>query len=116
KGVLRRTPSGTGLMLAKEKAAPAVAPKAAQKPAVVKAAPSAPVAASKETRSLRELLLHLLGGSKRPLAARELGEMVLKSGYRTDSRDFTHVVWVALGKMNEVERAPQGGYRLKKRS
>jgi hypothetical protein len=63
---------------------------------------------------LRELVLELLRKNNRPMAAREVAEQALAAGYRTTSKDFTNVVWVALGRLNEVENLPGGGYRLKK--
>jgi hypothetical protein len=66
--------------------------------------------------SLRDLLLQLLTVSTRPLKARELAEQALATGYQTESKDFVNVVWVALGKLDEVENIPGQGYRMKKRS
>jgi hypothetical protein len=134
KAVLRRAPDGAGLLLAKETRAPATAarkpappakaPGRARKPARSPSSPrngAAPIAskrtpasAPKEQRPLHEVLLAILKKSKRPMLAKELGAEALKAGYRTASKDFTNVVWVNVGKMPEVERAPDGGYRLKK--
>jgi hypothetical protein len=66
--------------------------------------------------TLRMVLLDLLKKSKHHVAGSELAQQVLKTGYRTSSRNFTDVVWVMLGKMDEVEHLPGKGYRLKKRS
>ena len=63
----------------------------------------------------RVVLLDLLNKSKRPLLARELADLALAEGYPTKSKDFTTVVWVMLGKMENVENIPNQGYRLKKR-
>ena len=64
---------------------------------------------------LRVLLAKLLAKSKRPLAARELADQVLASGYQTKSKKFVDVMWVALGNMDNVENVPGQGWRLKKR-
>jgi hypothetical protein len=61
------------------------------------------------------VLTGLLKKSKKPLAARELAERALAAGYQTASKDFTNVVWVALGNMTNVENIPGEGYRLKKK-
>jgi hypothetical protein len=63
---------------------------------------------------LRPLLARLLAKSRRLLAARELAEQVLASGYKTKSKNFVDVLWVALGQMPNVENVPGQGYRLKK--
>jgi hypothetical protein len=64
--------------------------------------------------SLRELLTRLLAESKRPLKAKELAEQALAAGYQTASKDFVSVVWVAVGKIENVENLQGQGYRLKK--
>jgi hypothetical protein len=61
------------------------------------------------------ILTDLLAKSPRPLAARELARQAKALGYRTKSGDFTNVVWVMLGKMDQVENVSGQGYRLKKR-
>jgi len=38
----------------------------------------------------------------------------LATGYQTKSKDFTGVVWTALGQMNNVENVKGQGWRLKK--
>ena len=132
KGILRRAPTGAGYLLAQTRSEPVASvrtsPSTQAKPMVArKVLPTKPqrsagtasspkaslTGAPKEQSSLRDVLLQVLRTSKRSMSARELGQQVLARGYRTGSKDFTHVVWVALGKMKEVERAPQGGYRLK---
>jgi hypothetical protein len=60
-------------------------------------------------------LTELLRKSRRPLTARALAEQVLAAGYQTQSQSLTNVVWVALGKLENVENVPGQGYRLKKR-
>jgi hypothetical protein len=65
--------------------------------------------------SLRSLLTELLAKSQRRLTARELAEQALAQGYTTTSKNFLDVIWVALGKMDNVDNIPGKGYRLKKR-
>jgi hypothetical protein len=64
--------------------------------------------------ALAPLLVKLLANSQRPLKARELAEQAKAVGYKTTSRDFTNVVWVAVGKLKNVENIKGQGYRLKK--
>ena len=65
--------------------------------------------------SLAELLMRLLAKSSRPLKATELAEQALAAGYQTESKAFSNVVWVALGRLPGIENVPGQGYRLKKR-
>jgi hypothetical protein len=44
----------------------------------------------------------------------ELAAHALKSGYRSKSKNFADVVWVAMGNMKNVEHVPDQGYRLKR--
>jgi hypothetical protein len=75
-------------------------------------APS-PVGAKSEL-TLAAAVTQVLAKSARPLLARELADKVLESGYQTKSKDFTKVVWGAVGNMDTVENVPGKGYRLKK--
>src|SRR5262249_36590281 len=74
--------------------------------------------AKKGTRSgqlpLRVMLTNILQRSPRPLNGAELARKVIESGYRTSSKDFAAVVYVMLGKMENIENVPGAGYRLKK--
>ena len=54
------------------------------------------------------------GRESEPIPGRELAEKVLASGYQTKSKDFLKVIWVGVGKMDNVENVPGKGYRLKK--
>ena len=63
--------------------------------------------------SLRERLTNLLAKRKRPMPARELAEQVLAAGYKTKSKNFMEVMWVALSQMNNVRNVPGKGYVLK---
>jgi hypothetical protein len=84
-----------------------------------KAAPSAKAAKTPESAqqgkqpTLRDVLTLILGKSRRLLSASELAQQVLATGYKSESKDFTNVIWVGLGKMDNVERVPGKGYRLK---
>jgi hypothetical protein len=40
---------------------------------------------------------------------------VLATGYESQSKDFTNLIWVTLGRMDNVENTKGQGYRLKKR-
>ncbi|APR99587.1 hypothetical protein [Pajaroellobacter abortibovis] len=62
---------------------------------------------------LRDMILPILRESKVPLRVRELSERVLKAGYQTQSKKFGKVLSSLLVTMPEVERGPDGGYRLK---
>src|SRR5262249_33984879 len=78
--------------------------KAAPKPA---AATETTVKRGKE--SLAALMLRLLGESQRPLKARELAARARAAGYQSQSKDFTNVVWGALGKLDTVENVAGQG-------
>lgn len=69
-----------------------------------------------EQPPLREVLTGILKNSRKLQSARELSEQILASGYRTDSEKFVKVVGGMLGKMKHVERVPDKGYRLKKKT
>lgn len=122
KGIFQRAEDKSGLILAESQGgAKALAAKPATRKqpskkseAVPPAAPPAKLVNQKKT-SLREVLFGLLAKSKRPLLARELADQALAEGYPTKSKDFTTVVWVMLGKMENVENIQNQGYRLKKR-
>jgi hypothetical protein len=114
KGVFRRTADQRGLLLAGASSTPASKSKTSPKPGQATAAPARRTGRVDQP-SLREVLLSLLGKSRRPLSARELGQQVLASGYQTRSNDFTNVVWVALGKLPNVQNLPGKGWRLKRR-
>ena len=122
KGILRRAPDHAGVLPARPaggaKPAAGKAPRGARtngtKGAPGKAAPAAKPPSSRRQPPLRILLANLLAKSKRPLAARELAEQVLASGYRTKSKNFVDVMWVALGNMENVENVPGKGYILKR--
>jgi hypothetical protein len=126
KGRVRRTadqrfllpaqPASTGKPSAAPSKSKTISPKQRQARAeTARLATAAQGAGPVKQPSLREVLLSLLQKSRRPLSARELGEQVLASGYQTKSQDFTNVVWVALGKLPNVQNLPGQGWRLKRR-
>ncbi len=52
--------------------------------------------------------------NSKPLSGSKLAQRALAAGYKTQSTKFVDLVWTALGQMDNVERLPQQGYRLKK--
>lgn len=59
--------------------------------------------------------MNLLKKSPKPLTGGELAQQALATGYHSSSKDFPHVVHVALRKIDGLENLPGQGYRLKKR-
>jgi len=117
KGMLRRAKDQPGVVAAMAPNGRKAAAKQVAKAPVTKAAPAktAPTKAGRNQPPLREVLTELLQKSKRPLNGGELARQAQAAGYRSASKKFADVVWVALGKMDNVERVPGEGYRLKKR-
>jgi hypothetical protein len=119
RGVFRRIEGQPGVVLAKPgEVKKATAPKAHRNGKATKAKPAAPTAKPamrKGQPSLRSLLTGLLQKSSQPVAARDLAEQVLATGYKTKSKNFTDVVWTALGQMKEAENVKGQGWRFKKR-
>ncbi len=119
RGVLQRK-GAAGVVFVKERAKPAVGATKAQRSR--KAASSngkVPPAGKKLREPLSALLLRLLDASDEPLRAKELADRARAAGYQTESKDFTNVVWVALGnlvKQEKVENIPNRGYQLKRRT
>jgi len=66
-----------------------------------------------EQSSLKDVLTDILQKSKRPISGQKLAEKVLKTGYKTTSKNFITVIWVALRNVDGVENVPGKGYRLK---
>jgi hypothetical protein len=115
RGVFRRAKGQPGVLLGKAAngvSATKKAPAAAQKTAPTKA-PSRP-GLRKGQPSLRSLLTDILQKSGKPVAARDLAKQVLATGYKTNSQDFTGVVWTALGQLEGVENVKGQGWRRKK--
>jgi hypothetical protein len=118
RGVFRRAKGQPGVIMGQQtngavpaKKAPA-AKAAARKTAPAKA-PSQP-GQRKGQPSLRSLLTEILQKGRKPVAARDLAEQVLATGYKTKSKDFIDVVWTALGQLEGVENVKGQGWRLKK--
>ncbi len=108
KGVLQRAKDQAGVLPARPlptRTAPAAKPKAAT---------AQPPAVGESGLSLPAVVTKILARSAHPLTARALAEKVLASGYQTKSKDFTNVIWTAVGKMANVENVLGQGYRLKK--
>jgi hypothetical protein len=88
--------------------------KSSQKAAVAKAPTSEPPAVSESGLALPVIITKILAKSSHPVPVRTLAEEVLARGYRTQSKDFTHLIWTAAGRMANVENVPGKGYRLRK--
>jgi hypothetical protein len=113
KGILSRASDQPGVVLARageSKAPRTTASNGQKKMPIVAARP----AMSATRTALGDLLTKLLAKTTRPIKARELAEQALAAGYPTKSRDFTNVVWVAVGKLDNVENVKGQGYRLKR--
>ena len=65
-----------------------------------------PSAVSASALTLPVLVTKILAGSPEPISGRVLAEKVLASGYQTKSKDFMNVLWVGVGKMDNVENVP----------
>lgn len=117
RGMVRRTAGRKGIVLRQPKAASK--PTSSEKPPgdSQNGAPAKTPTATPATRngqpSLQSVLAGILGKSRRPLSAQELADQARAAGYKTKSKDFPHVIWTTLGKM-DVERVPDKGFRLKR--
>jgi hypothetical protein len=65
--------------------------------------------------SLRSIVTEILAKSTRPMGAGELAEQAKARGWVSTSKDPKNVLWVMLGKMEDVENVSGEGYRLSKR-
>jgi hypothetical protein len=63
--------------------------------------------------SLKDAMIQVLAKTSRPLSAQELADRVVANGYETKSKDLKNVIWVAAGKLENVENIKGEGYRLK---
>lgn len=63
---------------------------------------------------LQDVITSILTKNREPIGARELARQALAAGYKTKSKNFTDVIWVALGKMGTVENVQGKGWRLKR--
>jgi hypothetical protein len=109
--VLAQTANETKGLVAK----PATGKGASKKSVVPSRKAPAKRGGGRPEKPLRVVLTELLAKSQRPLPARELARQAKASGYRTKSKKFVDVLWVMLGRMENVENVPGIGYRLKKR-
>jgi Fe2+ or Zn2+ uptake regulation protein len=118
KGILQRATGQPGVVLGKSKPSSNAQPGRAgsgQKE-TKKTVPARKSSGGKDKPKktpLRSIVAQILGKSQRPMAARELAQRVQAHGYETKSKDLTNVMWVMLGKMDNVENVPGEGYRLK---
>jgi hypothetical protein len=77
--------------------------------------PTRPSKSRREQPSLQSVLTRILQKSDKPVPGSELARRVLATGYKSQSKDFTNLIWVTLGRMDNVENTKGQGYRLKKR-
>jgi hypothetical protein len=110
RGVLRRAKNGPGVVPAAAKLSVPVAGKPA-----AKSTSRPPAKPGAQRPSLKDILARLVQKSQRPLSSGELARQATAAGFQTKSADFANVVGVTLSKMDNVERVPGQGYRLKKR-
>jgi hypothetical protein len=122
KGICRRAGDRRGFLLASSQSWPPATPAAGRvgkrrgrKGKRRRRAARRASADGRTQASLQSVLTDLLSRSPEPLPARELAAQVQAHGYVTRSRNFTNVLWVTLGKMDNVENVPGKGYRLKRR-
>lgn len=103
---LARAKKGDGVYLAGTKPA---APKAAKS-----AAPKAAQGDGTKKLTLTAVIGSLLATSPSPMMASELADQLLAAGYKTKSATPINLVYTTLSKMENVEKVPGQGYRLKK--
>jgi hypothetical protein len=122
RGIFLRANGQPGFILARAKgevkapiAKPPVEKTGAKKGAVLSIKARREEPNGRPKKPLRVILTDLLAKSRKPLLVRELAERAKAQGYQTESKNFVHVIWVALGDMDHVENIPGKGYRLKKR-
>ena len=63
---------------------------------------------------LRVVVTDILKQARKPLRTKELAERALASGYQTKSGNFSNAVQDLLKNMDNVQRVPNEGYRLKR--
>jgi hypothetical protein len=121
-GIFQRAKGQPGVVLAGAKGKPKPpAVRAKRRPGKEggKKAPSPKTArngaADGKKPSLRTVLTELLAKRQEPVAVSELAAQAKAQGYRSQSKNFKNVLWVALRQMDNVENVPGRGYRLKKR-
>jgi hypothetical protein len=120
KGILRRAVGQPGFVVGRSTGArtnkTAVGPKArpGQQTARGRSANRGRPVSAQGKVPLREILTQILQKSSKPLTGSELAARALAAGYRSTSKNFVDVVWVAAGNIDNVENVPGQGYRLKK--
>jgi hypothetical protein len=116
KGLLQRASGQPGFVPASStpKLSAAATPQANTKNGAVVSKKASSARTNGQQLPLRVVLTNILAKSRRPLAARELADQVLVSGYQTKSKNFIDVLWVALPQMKNVQRVPDKGYILKR--
>jgi hypothetical protein len=114
RGLLRRDPTRGGFLLPDVKGDKATSATQGRKGTASKKGGNTAPQARNGQPSLRSVLLDILKKAGRTLSAQELADRAQQAGYRSQSKDFKSVIWVAVRNMPEVEHDPLGGYRLKK--
>ena len=77
------------------------------------AEPAKPEAAARK-KSLAQLVVDVLGAAGKEMTIPEITEAVLKTGYRSKSKDLGAVIGQRLSELKEVTRVRRGVYRLRK--
>lgn len=122
KGVFRRTKDQKAVTLvgSSMKPTPASTRSPATKTPLLKtpnrkAASTSTAKQHPEQPSLATVLTRVLQKTSKPLGGAEVAKLAQRAGYESKSKDFTNLVWVTLGKMNNVVHLKGQGYRLKRR-
>ena len=89
-----------------EQKAPASSPAKAKKPRKL----------LKNTMSLNDAIVKVLGEAKKPMRVAEIAEAVKAAGYRTTSRTFAKQVSGIAAEEKRVEKAARGLFALKERA
>jgi hypothetical protein len=120
KGILRRAVGQPGFVVGRSRRARTnetvvqPKPRPEQKTARGRSAKRSRAVSAHGKLPLREVLTQILQKSAKPLTGSELAARALQAGYRSTSKNFVDVVWVAAGNIDNVENVPGRGYRLKK--
>ncbi len=116
KGILRRTRDAKGVLLPGSANGKKPTPAPASKTPLLKTRPQGPAPKpAQEPQSLQAVLTRVLQKADKPLGGAEVARRAQQAGYQSKSKDFTNLVWVTLGKMENVQNIRGQGYRLKKR-
>jgi hypothetical protein len=119
RGLLRRDPAKRGYLLPEVRNGPEVASKRrAGRKTVRTSTAQARSSRATGTRtgqpSLRSVIVSILKKSGRTMSVEELANQAQRAGYRSRSKAFKNVIWVAVSNMPDIEHDPKGGYRLKR--